>query len=338
MKTVLHTAQYDHNPEHYLSSGVIVPNPETPTRIDRLLKGSKMAGLEAMAPTDYGLAAIEAIHTGQYLTFLKNIHSHWQTKKHASPEVIPNVHPVDRALGYPTAPVGQVGYHTFDTACPIAEHTWHSAYWSAQTAIHTAQFVMSGESAAYALCRPPGHHASSDVAGGFCFFNNAAIAAQLCVDSGLRPSIIDVDLHHGNGTQQLFYQREDVLTVSIHADTEHFYPFYWGYSHEIGAKDGEGANLNLPIALGSDDAVFLNALKTGLEKVSDFDTNILIISLGLDAFKGDPFGGLKCSSDCFSNIGKACKELNLPTIIIQEGGYICPELSDNLANFLGEFV
>ncbi|MEZ5448389.1 MAG: hypothetical protein R3E89_05045 [Thiolinea sp.] len=214
MKAVFDERQRLHNPLHFLSSGAPQPNPEVPQRIDALLQGVQQVGAELLAPEDLGMAPLAAVHTAEYLQFLQFIYTRWQRIPDASVEVVPNIHPDHRHVGYPKSAVGQAGYHQADTACPIMASTWESAYWSAQTAVTAARQVLAGADAAYALCRPPGHHAFADLAGGFCFINNTAIAAQYCVSQGLRPAIVDVDLHHGNGTQGIFYRRGDVLTVS----------------------------------------------------------------------------------------------------------------------------
>jgi len=337
MKAIFHDDQRRHDPKHFLSSGAQKPNPEQPARIDALLEGAQEAGLGVDAPTDAGLGPIAAVHTSEYLTFLRNVFPRWQRIEGGSDEVIPNIHPDRRWAGYPKSVVGQAGYHMADTACPISGDTWNSAYWSAQSAIAAADTVLGGKHAAYALCRPPGHHAFADMAGGFCFLNNSAIAAQRCLAAGRRPSILDVDLHHGNGTQGIFYERGDVVTVSIHADPERYYPFFWGYAQERGEGPGRGANLNLPIPRGSGDDVFLNALEPGLERVRNFGADIVIVALGLDAFEGDPFGGLSVTTDGFRRIGAACASLDLPCVIVQEGGYLCDELGANLTSFLTGF-
>jgi acetoin utilization deacetylase AcuC-like enzyme len=338
MKAVFHEAQRAHDPKHFLSSGAQQPNPEKPARIDALLGAVQAMGLAVEAPADGGLGPVAAVHTGEYLQFLRSIHARWQRIPGASAEVIPNIHPDRRRAGYPKSAVGQAGYHQADTACPISADTWDSAYWSAQTAIAAADLVIGGESAAYALCRPPGHHAFADMAGGFCFLNNSAIAAQHCVRAGLRPAILDVDLHHGNGTQGIFYKRGDVLTVSIHADPERYYPFFWGYAQERGEGPGLGSNLNLPIPRGTGDEGFLEALGGGLERLRSFAPDVLILALGLDAFEGDPFGGLAVTTPGFARIATAIATHSLPTVIVQEGGYLCPELGDNLSSFLTGFT
>ncbi|MEZ5824747.1 MAG: histone deacetylase family protein [Geminicoccaceae bacterium] len=338
MKIFFDERQRRHDPKHFLSSGAAKPNPEQPARIDALLAGAQRAGLERMDASDHGAAPIAAIHTSEYLAFLRNIHERWQLIEGASAEVIPNIHPNSRRVSYPRSAVGQAGYHMADTACPISADTWDSAWWSAQTALSACDAVLAEDRAAYALCRPPGHHAFADLAGGFCFLNNSAIAAQYLASHGRRVAIVDVDLHHGNGTQGIFYSRGDVLTVSIHADPERYYPFFWGHAQERGEGPGLGANLNLPIPRGSGDDIFLAELARGIERVRDFAADTLVIALGLDAFEGDPFGGLAVTTQGFARIAAALANLELPTVIVQEGGYLCPELGDNLESFLGGFA
>ena len=326
-----------HDPQFFLSSGVQKPCPEKPGRIDALLGGVARLGLEVRAPLDHGPDAIAAIHPERYLTFLRTIHARWSRIEGASPEVIPNIHPASRQDGYPLSAVGQAGFHLADTSAPIGPQTWVAAYASAQTAIHGAELLLQGQPS-YALCRPPGHHAFSDLGGGFCYLNNTAIAAQTLTLSGRRVAILDVDLHHGNGTQGIFYDRPDVLTVSVHAHPERYYPFFWGYPSETGAPGAEGANLNLALPRGTGDDEFLRRLDTGLQKISDWRADTLVLALGLDAFVGDPFAGLAVTTEGFARIGRAVRSAGLPTLIVQEGGYLCPELGDNLAAVLGQWL
>ncbi len=337
MRAVFHEAQRLHDPERFLVRGSPQPSPEQPARIDALLAGVHQLGLVVEAPRDHGIGPIAAVHSADYLGFLQTIHGEWQGLPGASAEVIPNVHPDRRTATYPDHPVGRAGYHQADTACPIGPETWQSAYWSAQTAVAAADLVLAGAPAAYALCRPPGHHAYADMAGGFCFLNNSAIAAVRCLAAGRRPVVLDVDLHHGNGTQGVFYARGDVLTVSVHVDPHGFYPFFWGHAHERGEAAGLGSNLNLPLPLGTGDDGFLLALGRGIEQIRSFGADVLVLAAGLDAFAGDPFGGLEVTTEGFRRIGGMCAELGLPTVIVQEGGYLCPELGDNLVTLLGGF-
>jgi acetoin utilization deacetylase AcuC-like enzyme len=337
MKAIYAEEQKRHNPRHFLSSGAQKPNPEQPERVARLLAGAMAAGCMVERPENHGPGPIAAIHTPEYLAFLENIYLRWRRIEGASEEVIPNIHPNRRDFAYPASAVGQAGYHMADTACPISAETWESACWSAWTAVHAADLVARGAPQVYALCRPPGHHAFTDLAGGFCFLNNSAIAAQRLRDAGRRVAILDVDLHHGNGTQGVFYARGDVLTVSLHADPVRFYPFFWGHADERGEGPGLGANLNLPLPRKAGDAAFLEALDAGLARIRAFGTDALVIALGLDAYEGDPFGGLSVSTPGFARIGAAIAALGLPSVIVQEGGYLCDALGDNLTAFLTGF-
>lgn len=338
MKAIYHPDQRLHDPKYFLSSGKQYPNPEVPRRIDALLSGLSSCKIKVEQPTDHGMQPIAQVHSSEYIEFLKNIYRRWQYIDDASEEVIPNIHPDNRTVNYPKSAVGQAGFHMSDTACPISGNTWASAYYSAQSAIEAACLVAQEvEDCAYALCRPPGHHAFSDLAGGFCFLNNTAIAAQYCRRAGRWPAILDVDLHHGNGTQAIFYHREDVLTISIHADPIRYYPFFWGHANERGQGRGLGSNMNLPLPRGSKDEEFIKQVDLARQRIESFGADVLIIALGLDAFEGDPFGGLSVSTQGFAEIARYCAELNLPTIIVQEGGYMCPELGDNLASFLNGF-
>lgn len=330
MITVFDDAQRAHDPQMFLSSGAPRPCPEKPARIDALLAAVRRIGGPILLAPDAGLAPIAAVHPQRYLTFLQTIYDRWTRIEGASPEVIPNIHPANRTDGYPKSAVGQAGFHMTDTSCPISRQTWAAAYASAQSAIHAADLVLRGESAAYALCRPPGHHAFAELAGGFCYLNNSGIAAQRLTDAGRRVAILDVDLHHGNGTQGMFYARGDVLTDSIHAHPERFYPFFWGYAEETGFGEGLGANLNLPLPRGTGDDGVMLSLSQAIEKVQDWGADTLVLALGLDAFAGDPFAGLGVTTAGFARIGRAVADMRLPTVIVQEGGYLCPELGDNL--------
>ena len=337
MITVFDEAQRAHDPQFFLSSGAQFPCPEKPARVDALLGAVRRLGGPVVQAPDTGVEPIRRIHPDRYLTFLQTIYTRWSRIPGASAEVIPNIHPANRTDGYPLSAVGQAGFHQTDTSCPISAQTWAAAYASAQTAIHGADLVLGGERAVYALSRPPGHHAFAELAGGFCYLNNSAIAAQRLTDAGRRVAILDVDLHHGNGTQGIFYDRGDVLTVSVHAHPERYYPFFWGYPEERGAGEGEGANLNLCLERGTGDEGFMAALAKGMQAVADWGADTLVLALGLDAFEGDPFAGLAVTTAGFGRIGRTVAGMGLPTLIVQEGGYLCPELGDNLEAVLRGF-
>lgn len=337
MKAVFDDRQWAHDPKHFMANGKTLPNPEQPARIEVLKAGAEAAGAVFQAPTDAGLGPIAAIHSPEYLCFLENIYPRWQRIEGAGDEVIPNIHPANRSDTYPKSATAQAGYHQADTACPIAKGTWEAAYWSAQSAITGADLIKGGEDAAYVLSRPPGHHAFGDLAGGFCFLNNSAIAAQRLLAAGHRPAILDVDVHHGNGTQGIFYGRRDVLTVSIHADPARFYPFFWGHAHERGEGAGRGYNLNIPVARGTGDDDFLTHLDTGLARIRSFGADVIVVALGLDAYIDDRFKALAITTPGFARIGAAIAAAELPTLFVQEGGYLCDGLGENLTSVMRGF-
>ncbi|MGO1118850.1 histone deacetylase family protein [Rhodovibrionaceae bacterium A322] len=337
MKLYCSDIQKSHYPKNFLKSGSQAGNPEKPERLERLLSSATAMGCEALTPDDHGMGPIAAIHTPEYLTFLKTIYQRWQAIPGASAEVIPNVHLDPRDGQYPKSPIGQAGYHMADTACPISAETYQAVIASAHCAVSATKAVLEGDDAAYALSRPPGHHAYADKAGGFCYLNNSAIAAQELRRRHDRVAVIDVDLHHGNGTQGIFYRRKDVMTVSVHADPTDFYPFFVGYAGERGDGDGLGYNLNVPLPLGSGDDDFIAGLEGALDQVAAFCPDAIVVALGLDASQDDPFGGLAVTTEGFGRIGETLASLQVPSVIVQEGGYLCDSLGDNLVSFLSGF-
>ncbi|PWB61411.1 MAG: acetylpolyamine amidohydrolase [Bradyrhizobiaceae bacterium] len=337
MKAVYSEAHRGHDPQFFLLRGVVSRTTEQPERAERLLAGLRAGSHEIVAPTAFGPGPRARVHGPDYLAFLAEAWDAWRALGDAGPEMIANVHPVRIPGSYPAGIVGRLGWHTADTSCPIGPGTFAAACAAADVAATAAQLVLDGERAAYALCRPPGHHASRDMAGGFCFLNNSAIAAEHLRRKHDRVAILDVDVHHGNGTQAIFYERPDVLTVSIHADPAHYYPFFWGHAHERGAGAGLGANLNLPLPLGTGDADYLAALDRAAATVRAFAPGALVVALGLDASEHDPLAGMKVTTDGFRRIGAAIARLGLPTAFVQEGGYLSEILGVNLAAALAGF-
>lgn len=334
MKVVFNDGHRQHDPAFFLVRGQLLKSTEQPERADRLLAGVNRCGFEIVPPNDFGEQPRQAVHTQRYLDFLATAHQQWMALDNSSQEVIANIHPLSQPANYPDGIVGRAGWHMADTACPLGARTYEAACGSANSALTATQLVLDGERFAYALCRPPGHHAYADTAGGFCFLNNVAIAAAHVLNSNKRVAILDVDVHHGNGTQGIFYNRADVLTVSIHADPHHFYPFFWGHANETGLDEGEGYNLNIPLTMGSGDEVFIEALRNAQKRIESFNPDVLIIALGLDASESDPLKGLSVTTNGFKQIGKAIADFDLPTVFVQEGGYLSDVLSDNLAAVL----
>jgi acetoin utilization deacetylase AcuC-like enzyme len=338
MITVFDDAQRLHDPPGYVVAGRVQPSPERPERVRMLLDAVQALGGAVVEPPAIRDADLSAIHDRRYLTFMESIWARWARQPDASPYSSPNVHALGRAslpsAGYPQSVVGQCGYHLGDGSCPITEDTWRSARASAATAAHGATLLLEGERLIYVLCRPPGHHAAADMAAGFCYLNNAAIAAEKLVRAGRRTAILDIDVHHGNGTEAIFYDRADVLTVSIHADPSRFYPFFWGYAEERGRGEGEGFNLNLPLPRGTEIEAYLDALARALERISDFAPDVLVLAAGLDIAVDDPFRGFAIETPGFQSIGKRIAGLELPIVIVQEGGYPSPNLGKNLTSLL----
>ena len=323
-----------------MNRGQIKPCPESPERAQILLDAAADAGSEFVPVEEFDASARRAVHDPGYLQFLENAWGMWSRLADYSDEVIPNVHPGRHMGGRPKSIVGLAGHYQADCACPIGVGTWRGVVAAVETALTTAKLVMSeGDGAfAYALCRPPGHHAFADMAGGFCYLNNTAIAAQYCLSRGAnRVAIVDVDAHHGNGTQSIFYQRSDVFTISLHGDPADYYPFFSGYAEEHGAGAGFEFNLNVPLPRDTADDAYLENLQSMLGLVSSFRAEVLLVALGLDASHDDPLQFLRISTDGFRRIGTALGALGLPTVLVQEGGYVSESLGANLVAALEGF-
>lgn len=231
-----------------------------------------------------------------------------------------------------------LGRYSYDTSTPIAEGTWTASYWAAQTALDALDAVLAGEQAAFALCRPPGHHAGADYMGGYSYLNNAAIAAEAALAAGRRRvAILDVDYHHGNGTQNIFYGRGDVFFASIHADPATDYPFYWGHADEAGEGVGAGATLNLPLPRGTRLGNYERALETALERIAAFGAELLIVSYGADTYVGDPISHFALETADYAPLARRITGLQLPTVVVMEGGYAVETLGANVAGFLSGF-
>ncbi len=336
MKCFYHPEQERHAPPSFLLKGRQVASPEGPVRAEMLLHGLALLGIETLTPaaTERLHERLLLIHTPRYLEFLETIHARWSMLPDAAETVAPNVHPCGAGYHYPRHPVGQAGWHMHDMACPLTRDTFHGVIANAATAEAAAETVLAGERYAYALCRPPGHHAGPDRAGGFCFLNNSALAAEVLREQFARVAILDVDLHHGNGTQDIFYARGDVWTGSLHVDPDDFYPFFWGGADEIGEGDGEGTNVNVPLPLGTDGQGFMTALEDLIARMEAFQPDAMVVALGLDAHKDDPLAGLALETDDFRALGQRLADIDLPTVIVQEGGYPTESLGANLAAFI----
>ena len=232
-----------------------------------------------------------------------------------------------------------MGLYSFDAGTPLTAGTWQAARSGADCALSAAAHIAHGGRAAFALSRPPGHHAGADFFGGYCFLNNAALAAQYLRDSGLeRVAVLDVDYHHGNGTQAIFYERSDVFFTSIHGDPRTEYPFFLGHADERGQGVGLGFNLNLPLSRGSDYARWSEALELALEAIAGYGAQALVVSLGVDTFAGDPISGFALQSQDYLRMGERIARAGLPTVLVFEGGYAVDAVGVNVANVLHAFA
>jgi acetoin utilization deacetylase AcuC-like enzyme len=338
MITLYDDAQRLHAPETFLVAGRPQPIPEKPIRIDMLMKGVTAVGSKVVQPPPITMETVALVHDPRYLKFLETLLERWSHIPNSSDVPLPNIYAIQRStlapITYPEAVVGQAGYYLGDGACPVTPTTVAAALASAACAVEGANLMMRGEKLVYALCRPPGHHAASDLASGFCFFNNSGLAAEILTRAGKRTAILDIDVHHGNGTEAMFYDRSDVLTVSIHCHPRRFYPFFWGYDTERGRGEGEGFNLNLPLERGTEIDAYLAALETALQRVAEFKPDMLVLASGLDIAIDDPFQAFKIRTQDFNAIGKRIAEMHLPTLVVQEGGYPSESLGQNLAALL----
>jgi acetoin utilization deacetylase AcuC-like enzyme len=323
-----------HAPAQELHNGGFVPFAEHCGRVDSML--ASLGSTAAAA--DHGEAPLLLVHPPAYLDFLRSAFADWRAAGRpgdAAGYVWPVVGRRQLALDRIDARLGQ---YSMDASTPVAEGTWESAYWSAQTALSALDSVLAGNRAAFALCRPPGHHAGADYMGGYCYLNNAAVAAEAArAASRDRVAILDIDYHHGNGTQDIFLERDDVFFASIHADPRTDYPFFWGHEDETGAGKGEGATLNLPLPRGTAIRDYEAALDRALAAIAGFGPELLICSFGADTFSGDPISFFTLVTADYAPIARRISSLRLPTLIVMEGGYAVDALGTNVGAFLSGF-
>jgi acetoin utilization deacetylase AcuC-like enzyme len=332
MKAYFHEDQALHHPRSYFSRGRMRTPQEVPERLDGLVLAARASGMEVRAPADHGAGAICAVHTLDYLRFLQSAHAQWKKlPEDWGDEAVSNI--FVREPNPLRGVLAQAARYLADGSCPVGEHTWRSAYWSAQCAISGAEALLAGERQAYAICRPPGHHARRDAAGGFCYLNNTAIAAQRLTARYPKVAILDTDMHHGQGIQEIFYTRSDVLYVSIHGDPENFYPVVAGYEDERGRDEGYGYNINLPMPHGSPETVFFGRLDQARSAIELFQPDVLVLALGFDIFEKDPQAMVAVSENGFERLGREVGTLGLPTLIVQEGGYYIDGLESNASRF-----
>lgn len=342
MQTFLNPMHQGHAPAHEFFRGERVACFESPARVDYVEAALRARGHSIAVPTEDSRLVLPQVHAPRYLGFLESAWQQWLALDAGNAQVqpFPSVWPV-RTLRSDIEPenfIARLGLYSMDNGTPMAAGTWAAAKAGADAAASAAMGVANGAKATFCCSRPPGHHAGPDFMGGYCFLNNAAVAAQVLQNqSAQRVAILDVDYHHGNGTQSIFYDRSDVLFVSIHGDPRTEYPFYLGHADETGAGEGEGFNLNLPLPAGTGAERWFDALDHACTRIAAFRTDALVISLGLDTFEGDPISRFALAMEDFSQLGERLARLGLPTVFVLEGGYAAAELGTNAVNVLDGF-
>jgi acetoin utilization deacetylase AcuC-like enzyme len=294
-----------------------------------------------VSPTEWGTAPIDAVHDPGLGRFLQSAWAEYQDAAGPTREVVPDIFyrpSMRRGMTpgvEPQTVLGRLGWWCFETTTPLTEGTYEAARGAVDTALTATGFVLDGDRSAYGLCRPPGHHATSTNYGGYCFFNNAAIAAHHVASStGTKVTVLDVDYHHGNGTQEIFYERDDVQYVSLHGDPARAYPYLLGFADETGSGRGAGATMNVPLAARTDDDRYLVALEAASDAIDAFGPSMLVVSLGLDTFVTDPICDLSITTEGFERCGALVAQLGLPTVVLQEGGYDVDALGENVRHWL----
>lgn len=340
MKTIFSPLHAGHSGQLELVAGAIVPGFEKPSRAEIVkarVEAVKLGPIEE--PTAHDLAAAKRVHRSDYIDFLPTVWPAWEASGRGG-SALPFTWPTRGLRGdvVPDAIEAKLGYYSFDAGAPFVKGTWAAIKSSYETALTAAALVKGGQRAAFALCRPPGHHAGAAFMGGYCFINNAAVAAQWFRDQGAaRVSILDVDYHHGNGTQEIFYSRADVQVLNLHGDPMTEYPFFLGHADEKGAGPGEGYNVNYPLPFGTAWEQWSTALEDACRKLAAYAPDVVVVSLGVDTFEKDPISHFKLVSEDYPKIGARIAKLGLPTLFVMEGGYAVDEIGVNAVGVLTGF-
>ncbi|HEX5825141.1 MAG TPA: histone deacetylase family protein [Candidatus Limnocylindrales bacterium] len=347
MRVVYSPAHLAHDVVTETVMGAVIPANEVAERAERIRRSLEAdGGFSVEAPTEHGTDPILAVHDAGLLRFVEEAWREARAQSIDRPNLIADTYPTFRmfegmspefvaGIEETRSAPGRAGWWGLDTANPLVAGTYGAARAAVDVGLTTADLVLGGERAAYGLCRPPGHHAARSMAGGYCFFNNAAIATEAIARATGQPvAILDVDYHHGNGTQQIFWRRGDVLYVSLHADPERQYPFFLGRANEPGEGEGSGANLNIPLPAGTDDGAYLAALDRGLEVIAATPGEIVVVSLGFDTYGHDPIGDFALTTAVYHECGRRVAALGRRLVVLQEGGYHRPSLGANARAWL----
>lgn len=331
-----------HNQHHgkELKDGLVKPSFEEPNRANTIHARVKSSGLgDIITPEKFDLECYTRAHSERYIRFLKNAWEEWIATGRDH-DALGLVWPVrsGNAEREPEVIDGKLGFYSMDAGAPIATKTWQVVRVSADLALTGIDLINRGEQSAFALCRPPGHHASYEHMGGYCYLNNAAIAACQAKHNGAeRVAVLDVDFHHGNGTQDIFYQRDDVLTISIHGDPSFSYPYFSGFEDERGSGTGEGFNINFPLKEYCDWVGYTEALESAIGRLQEFSPDVLVVSLGVDTYKDDPISHFELENEDYLKMGQAISKVKAPTLFVMEGGYMVDEIGINAVNVLQGF-
>lgn len=340
MKIFYPPIEQTHTPEFEIDHGQFVAHPDSPARTREILAAierERLGTVVAVSPPD-DVGFIEAVHDPEYIAFLREFWPSWEAAFPNRPEAVPHTFALrDRFPSRPQARETQLGWWVLDTGTPLRANTWRVASTAAYAAYLAAKELLAGAARAYALCRPPGHHSARDAAGGYCYLNNAAIAAHVLSEQG-RVALVDIDYHHGNGTQEIFYERSDVFFASLHADPTRQYPYFSGFAHEQGTAAGRGFTMNVPLPPGVDDAGYLEALAPVLERIRHYDPAYVVVSAGFDLCAGDPLGDFAVSRRGLQAIARRLAALDRPILIVQEGGYAVEALGELATSFLSAIV
>jgi acetoin utilization deacetylase AcuC-like enzyme len=342
-EVALHTVYSVHHRLHATDTVQVPGYPfdtwEVPARAEAILEAVQAADLgPVVPPTDHGLEPILAVHDADYVAFLRTVYSASAAESGQAAPVFTETFATRYTGRKPQSWRALKGYYAFGWGSPILEGTWQAAYWAAQCALTAADLVREGHRTAYALCRPPGHHSAADLYGGYCYLNNAAIAARALQAGDERVAVLDVDYHHGNGTQAIFYAEPSVLYASLHADPAEAYPYFWGEADERGEGPGLDCNRNWPLPPGTGDERFLDALDQALSAIRGCAPRWLVVSAGFDTVEGDPEGEFTLSTAGLHEIGGRIAGLELPTVLVQEGGYRLERLGQDAVAFLSAFA
>ena len=344
MRTFYNDQHALHHGKLEMFRGELVPCFEVPARADFVLRELERRGLGAIdTPGPFDDAVIARVHAPRYVDFLRGAWAEWVAldPANAGRDAFPSYWPIRtfRSDVLPASFAARMGLFSYDAGSPLTSGTWAAAHAGAGCAIAATERLLAGERAAFALTRPPGHHAGVDFFGGYCFLNNAAIAAQTLRDAGMaRVAVLDIDYHHGNGTQAIFWGRADVHFTSLHGDPHTEYPYYLGYADEQGAGAGRGCNRNYPLPRGTGFTAWREALATALRGIAAFRPDALVVSLGVDTFAGDPIAGFTLQSADYLAIGDDLARAGLPTVFVFEGGYAVAEVGVNAVNVLEGFA